>query len=116
MYVNRPSICLAFAVSCICTTCLGSPPPTPKLKDLMHLRVGDWYRLGLTLNLESDDLDIIEEDHRGDKRKQTLEMFKLWLETQPDASYDQLIKALCKVGCDRVANSLCNKYGKYDIF
>ena len=82
----------------------------------MFLRVGDWYRLGLTLNLESDDLDIIEEDHRGEKRKQTRKMFQLWLGTQPDPSYEQLIKALRKVGDERVANSLCNKYGKYDIF
>ena len=82
----------------------------------MFLRVGDWYRLGLTLNLESDDLDIIEEDHRGEKRKQTRKMFQLWLETQPDPSYEQLIKALRKVGDERVANSLCSKYGKYDIF
>ena len=80
----------------------------------MDLRVGDWYRLGLALNLGSDDLDIIEEDHRGDRRKQTRKMFQLWLEAQPDASYDQLIKALHEVGCERVANSLCNKYGKYD--
>ena len=38
-------------------------------------------------------------------------MFQLWLEAQPDASYDQLIKALHEVGCERVANSLCNKHG-----
>ena len=94
---------------------LGSPPPNPELKDLIDLQVGDWYRLGLSLNLKSDDLDIIE-DHRGDKGKQTRKMFQLWLKAQPDASYEQLIKALRKVGCERVANSLCNKYGKYDIF
>ena len=94
---------------------LGSPPTNPELKDLMNLYVNDWYRLGLALKLLSDDLDIIEEDFRGDTRKQTRKMFKLWLRTQPDASYEQLIKALHKVGCERVANSLCNKYGKYDL-
>ena len=96
--------------------CLGSTPTNPELKDLMHLHVSDWYRLGMELNLMSDDLDIIEDDFRGDTRKQTCKMFKLWLRTQPNASYEQLIEALNKVGCEKVANSLCKKYGEYGIF
>ena len=78
----------------------------------MHLQVSDWNRLGLALNLNSYDLDIIEKDHRGDARQQTLKMFQLWLKTQPDASYEQLIKSLCEVGDKAVASSLCQKYGK----
>ena len=82
----------------------------------MHLRVSDWYRLGLALNLMSDDLDMIEKDHQGNTRKQTYKMFDFWLRTQPNASYDQLIKALREVGDISVANFLCKKYGKYNIF
>ena len=82
----------------------------------MHLQVSDWYRLGLALTLSSYDLDMIEKDFRGDTRKQTCKMFDLWLKTQPDASYEQLIKALRKVGDETLANSLCKKYGKYGIF
>ena len=78
----------------------------------MHLQVSDWYRLGLALTLSSHDLDIIEKDHRGDTRKQTCKMFDHWLRTQPDASYEQLIKALRDVGEETVATSL---YGKFDI-
>ena len=79
----------------------------------MHLQVSDWNRLGLALKLNSYDLDIIEKDHRGDTRQQTLKMFQLWLKTQPNASYEQLIKSLYEVGDKRVANSLCKEYGKY---
>ena len=82
----------------------------------MHLQVSDWHRLGLALGLKFDDLNIIEKDFRGDTRKQTCKMFELWLRTQPDASYEQLIKALHEVGDKTVANSLCNKYGKYYNF
>ena len=85
----------------------------PELKDLMHLQVSDWNRLGLALKLNYYDLVIIEKDHRGDTRQQTLKMFEHWLKTQPDASYKQLIKSLCEVGDKRVAKSLCKKYGKY---
>ena len=78
----------------------------------MHLQVSDWYRLGLALTLPSYDLDIIEKDFRGDTRKQTCKMFDCWLKTQPDASYEQLIKALHDVGDETLATSL---YGKFDI-
>ena len=82
----------------------------------MHLRVSDWNRLGLALKLDSYELNIIEQDFRGNTRKQTLKMFELWLKTQTDASYEQLIKALHEVGDETVASSLCIKYGKYITF
>jgi len=91
------------------------PSRVPELNDLMHLQVSDWNRLGLALKLDSYELDIIEKDHQGDTKTQTLKMFKHWLKTQPNASYEQLIKSLCEVGDKTVANSLCNKYGKYNI-
>ena len=92
---------------------LGLLPPKPDLKDLMHLQVSDWNRLGLALKLVPYDLNIIEQDFRGDTRKQSLKMFELWLKVQPDASYEQLIKALREVGDETVASSLSIKYGKY---
>ena len=82
----------------------------------MHLQVIDWYTLGVELGVNSYDLDIIKKDHPGDTKSQTCEMFKLWLSTQPDASYEQVIKALHKIGHEKLANSLCNKYGKFNNF
>ena len=92
---------------------LGSQPPTPELNHLMDLQVSDWYRLGLKLRLNSYELNIIKKDHPGDTKLQTCEMFDHWLRTQPDASYEQLIRALHEVGDENVANFLCKKYGKY---
>ena len=94
---------------------VGSISLAPDLKDLMHLQVSDWNRLGLALKLNSYDLNIIERDHRGDTRKQTLKMLELWLKTQPDASYEQLIKALHEVGDETVASSLWTEYGKHIV-
>ena len=97
-------------LSCICTTLLiGLPPPKPELKDLMHLQVSDWSRLGLALKLDPYELDIIKKDHPSDTKSQTCKMFELWLRKQPYASYEQLIKALHEVGDETVANSLCSK-------
>ena len=81
----------------------------------MDLQVSDWYRLGLALRLNSYDLNIIKKDHPGDTKLQICKMFELWLRTQPDASYEQLIKALRTVGDETVAAWLCKKDGKYDI-
>ena len=92
---------------------LGLLPPKPESKDLMHLQICDWNRLGLALKLNPYDLNIIEQDYRGDTRKQTLKMFEHWLKMQPNASYEQLIKALREVGDETVASSLSIKYGKY---
>ena len=78
----------------------------------MHLQVSDWKRLGLALKLNPHYLNMIEKDHRGDTKEQTLKMFELWLKAQPDASYEQLINALCEVGDGTVASFLCKKYGK----
>ena len=97
-------------------SCLGPQLAKPELHDLMHLQVSDWSRLGLALKLDPYDLDIIKKDHPNNTKSQTCEMFDHWLKTQPDASYKQLIKALHEVGDERVAISLCNKYGKYDNF
>ena len=91
----------------------GSPPPAPASKDLMHLQVREWYRLGLALDLDEYDLDIIKKDYQGDARAQALTMFQLWLTRQPQASYEQLVKALHKVGDERMVSVLCKKYGKH---
>ena len=82
----------------------------------MHLQVSNWNRLGLALELDSYDLETIEKDNHGDRKQQALKMFQHWLNSKPDASYEQLIKALCEVGDKTVASSLCLKYGKIDIF
>lgn len=82
----------------------------------MYLQVSDWNKLGLALELDYYDLEIIEKDNQGDRRKQALKMFQHWLNSKPDASYEQLIKALREVGDAAVASSLCKKYGKTDIF
>ena len=89
---------------------VGSVHPMPDLKDL---QVSDWYRLGLALNLGYYDLERIDQDFQENRRGKRLKMFDLWLKTQPDPSYEQLIQALHEIGDETVANSLYEKYGKY---
>ena len=55
-----------------------------------------WHDLGTEL-LDFKDvrkLDTIEADHPSNHDKCCVKMFKLWLRTQPTASWNQLIEAL----------------------
>jgi len=78
----------------------------PTLKYLSrHVRgsVGSkWYYLGIEL-LEADDvkkLDNIRSEHPADLDICCTKLFELWLEKQPEASWDELIKSLRQPGVD----------------
>ncbi len=79
-----------------------------KLRDLVILK---WFKLGLRLNLDENDLKKIRKDFNGDTDDCSCEMFSLWLKSA-DASLQQLIEALCDVGEYKAAKQLCEKFGK----
>lgn len=75
------------------------------------LIINDWYNVGLQLDVKSDTLSEIEKsdpDFHTRKRK----MFKAWLDSDPDASYHTLARALFRVGDNKTATDICTKYGK----
>ena len=57
-----------------------------------------WHDLGIKLldsnDINVQDLDRIEADHKLDLDKCCTKMFQLWLSKQPSASWNQLIEAL----------------------
>ena len=68
-----------------------------------------WFDLGLEL-LDDDDfkeLNIIRAEHPSDYNKCCTKMFQFWLNTQPTASWNQLIKALRQESTD--LDTLANK-------
>jgi len=85
--------------------------PEPKLKDLVTLKISDWYDVGLQLNLDEHALDCIEKSDPG-FRTQKRKMFTLWLRFDPNPSYQTLAKALFTVGENKIATEICAKYGK----
>ena len=89
-----------------------SGPPDPNLKDLVLLRVSDWYTVGLQLGVREADLDDIESNY-SDIRERRRGMFKTWLRTTPNPSYAQLARALFLAEENNIARSICQKYGKY---
>ena len=80
---------------------LDSAPPVHEVCE--HVRVINWYQLGIQLLLDGVELEEIRKD--ADKRDR---MYQLWLRTQPDATRRQLLKALRSK--DVGENAVADKY------
>ncbi len=72
----------------------------------------DWFEVGLKLQLSEEALKQIERDYPQQERRKT-EMLSRWFQSHPDASYEELIKALASTGNKSVAEELCSKQGKH---
>ena len=81
------------------------------MKDLDLITVSDWYGVGLQLELNYQDLDIIERDCT-DSRQCRRKMFKLWLKTSSNPTYAQLARALILSREETLAHLICQKYGE----
>ncbi|XP_065908214.1 uncharacterized protein [Dysidea avara] len=72
-----------------------------------------WYDLGIELldDKDCDKLDAIQSDHSKDVSSCCTQMFKLWLNLQPSASWNQLIQALREpnIGKDGLAKEIETK-------
>ena len=80
---------------------LDSAPPVHEVCE--HVRVINWYQLGIQLLLDGVELEEIRKD--GEKR---VRMYQLWLRTQPDATRRQLLTALRSK--DVGENAVADKY------
>ena len=93
-------------------------PVLPELKDLASLHIVKWREVGLQLGIEVWELDRIQADNKRDPyftQRCMTEMFSTWLKTGPNPSYNQLVEALASAGEMKVAEDLCEKYGKIDL-
>ena len=84
----------------------------PQMKDLVLIKVTEWYELGLQLGVEDAELEVIEKNNRGDLKTCRRNMFRAWLRITPSPSYQQLVEALVAVGEDKEADLLRKKYSK----
>ena len=73
--------------------------------------ITNWYQLGLYLNLQTHDLNKIQQDHahHGNDR-QMLEMLSLWLRRTPNAIWDDVVSALQQMEENRVAKNIHQKH------
>ena len=93
-----------------CTFLSGTQEP--QMKDLVLIKVTEWYELGLQLGVKDAELEGIEKDNQRDLKSCRRNMFRAWLRITPNPSYQQLAEALMAVGEEREADLLCKKYSK----
>ena len=73
--------------------------------------ITNWYQLGLYLNLQTHELNKIQQDHahHGNDR-QMLEMLALWLRRTPNPTWDDVVSALQQMRENRVAENIHQKH------
>ena len=89
--------------------------PKPTLKELLKVKVENWYNLGLVLDIDDNDLHKIESNRPQDQDGCMRDMFRAWLRMNPQASYSQLVQSLVELGDLTEADRLCRKYGEQYI-
>ena len=86
----------------------------PKLSALIkyHDLNKEWYFLGAILEVESEELNKIE-DKYSDDRMRMVKMFGVWLEKGENPTYRTLLKALVDIDKRDIAQSIYTGLGKY---
>lgn len=83
------------------------------MKDLVnHVRVDNPYRLGLKLNLDRSDLNVVQRNNRNDYEGELDGVFNLYLQQTEEPSWQQVVNALRAVGENKIAKSIMDKLGK----
>ena len=75
------------------------------------ITITNWYQLGLYLNLQTHELNKIQQDHahHGSDR-QMVEMLSLWLRRTPNPTWDGVVNALQQMRENRVAENIRQKH------
>ena len=85
----------------------------PKLKDINKYREldGEWYTLGIELEMDDEELEELEQKY-NDPHRRMVKIFDTWLKKEENPTYGKLIKALVNIDKKDIAQSLCKNLGK----
>ena len=118
---------LVLAIAIVCFVTLSCMQPKwratrmldSESSDVLNVRnlsselttITNWYQLGLYLNLQTHELDKIQQDHahHGNDR-QMVGMLSLWLRRTPNATWGDVVSALQQMGENRVAENIRQKH------
>ena len=102
---------LKYIIVFLCKIIGGGRPARKYLKDVRSLFAKNWYDVGLELLDPEDEnqLDMIETSKSGNPNDCCVDMLHLWLQKQPNATWNQLIEALKSPGIE-----LCDVAAKID--
>ena len=86
-------------------------PAIVQLADLIeHVTTPQWFDLGLALGVDDSKLQAIEQDTRGDSQTGLRRMFQKWLSSCEQPSWDNVIRALRRIGENRLAAEIRQRF------
>ena len=92
-------------------------PSKKKILDIVNYVAPHWYELGIRLLNEGQEsrLDSIKSDIGPDSKKCCIEMFWYWLESHPEATWQDLLESLRSQALElhNTAATIEAKIGKY---
>ena len=82
----------------------------PDLADLLqYVTTAKWHRLGVFLKLDSNKLDMINQDCNETEEKLT-QMFQTWLKVEKDCTWYKIVQALDDLGLKVLASDIKEKF------
>ena len=85
-------------------------PTLRQLNEIMRIKdieiASKWYDLGLELPVSNSKLKLIELDRSSEINTRFRLMFQEWLDTTPNASWQQLVTALNKIEMKTAADAI----------
>ena len=82
------------------------------MKELMKfVKTTKPFQLGVNLNVNTHDLDKMQEDFPNDHGKQLMKVFSLYLAQVVEPSWVQVATALHSIGEIKQAATIANKFG-----
>ena len=69
-----------------------------------------WLVFGLHLGLEIEKLECIEANHPTNCQKCTTKVIIAWWKQQESPTWEQIVQALKKIGNERLASTITEKY------
>ena len=94
--------------------CLSVNSGKPRLKQLtreLKPNAANWEDIGIQLDIDDGELQVIKSDNAGDNRACLREMLRIWLaQTSPAPSWSTIIEAVKYLGDQKLASRLRIKY------
>ena len=95
-------------------------PSKKKILDIIDYVAPHWYELGIQLLNEGQEsrLDSIKSDNGSDSKKCCIQMFWYWLESHPEATWQDLLESLRSPALElrNTAATIEAKIGKYTFY
>ena len=90
---------------------IDSEPSDEDLWKLVAKEVGDYHALGISLGLEFNQIEMMDNEYRGRTAVINMKILTTWMqkETKKPITWHTLLQALCSIDRTKLAHSIIDK-------